>query len=309
MTPSRSEPRLPPAELPLVSIGIPTYNRVAALRRTVASVIAQEYAHMEIVISDNASADGTQAFCEAVAAQDRRIRYVRQAVNIGGAANFEFVLQAATGPLFMYLADDDVIAPNYVSSCVRELVGDRAAVVAFAPANLTKDGAPLRRECGVDLVSDDPAERVVECYRHSSFYSEFYGLARLDVLRRAPRAPSVMYGDWMYVAGLAYLGKYRLARDTWIDKDVGGLSSRPADWARVMQMPAWHGRHPTWACVLNAFRDAAWRSGVYADRSRVARFVLAVRVCVVLRRRFRLANVGERIAYTLRRFTFSSKRR
>lgn len=45
----------------LVSIGIPTYNRASTLRRTLESVIAQDYANLEIIISDNASTDETQA--------------------------------------------------------------------------------------------------------------------------------------------------------------------------------------------------------------------------------------------------------
>jgi len=285
---------------PLVSIGIPTYNRLAALRRAVGSALSQDHARIDVIISDNASTDGTREFCEEVAASDPRVRYVRQTVNLGGAANFDLVLEAATGPLFMYLADDDVIAPNYVSSCVRELVVDPAAVLAFAPARLTKDGEPQGEACGADIVSDDPRERVLACYRSSSFYSEFYGVARLDVLRHAPRSPSVMFGDWLYVAGLAYFGRFRVARPTWIVKDMGGLSSRAVDWARIMRQPAWHGRHPRWACAFNAFKDTAWRSKAYADLSRTKRLVLAVRVFVVLFRRFRFGDVRKQFGYALR---------
>ena len=52
----------------LVSVGIPTYNRLTGLRTAVESVLTQDYENVEIVISDNASNDGTLEYCQALEA-------------------------------------------------------------------------------------------------------------------------------------------------------------------------------------------------------------------------------------------------
>ena len=82
---------------PLVSVGVPTYNREHRLRRAVESILAQDYPHVEVVISDNASADGTQAWCEELCRRDSRVRYVRQPRNAGLISNYAEVFRHSRG--------------------------------------------------------------------------------------------------------------------------------------------------------------------------------------------------------------------
>ena len=93
--------------MPLVTIGIPTYRRPQLLRRAIASALAQDHGDVEVVISDNASGDDTDAVCREAVAADRRVRYVPQRENIGAVPNFLAALAAGTGSLFMWLGDDD----------------------------------------------------------------------------------------------------------------------------------------------------------------------------------------------------------
>ena len=105
----------------LVSIGLPTFNRAKVLRRAVDSLLAQTYRNFELIISDNASSDETQEICRQYAARDPRVRYVRQKENIGAAPNNIFVLREARGEYFLWTADDDWWAPEYVASLVEVL--------------------------------------------------------------------------------------------------------------------------------------------------------------------------------------------
>ena len=57
------------------------------------SLLGQTFRDFELLISDNASTDGTQQPCEALASGDSRVRYTRQPVNIGVVRNFNFVLE------------------------------------------------------------------------------------------------------------------------------------------------------------------------------------------------------------------------
>lgn len=101
--------------LPLVSIGVPTYNRPAELSRCLEGLIGQTYPNLEIVVSDNASHDAsTEALVREFMQRDPRISYFRQTENRGALFNFQFVLDQANGEFFMWAGDDDYRAPNFV---------------------------------------------------------------------------------------------------------------------------------------------------------------------------------------------------
>jgi glycosyltransferase involved in cell wall biosynthesis len=102
---------------PLVTIGIPTYNRAAAtLPVALRSALDQTYRNIEIVVSDNASTDATEALVRGYA--DSRIRYVRHPQNIGANNNFNFCVEQARGAYFLLLHDDDLIDPDFVATCM-----------------------------------------------------------------------------------------------------------------------------------------------------------------------------------------------
>ena len=69
-------------------------------------------------MSDNASTDGTADICRRYAEQDSRIRYVRQARNIGLIANHDFVMDEARGELFKCAAHDDLYGRDLLAPCV-----------------------------------------------------------------------------------------------------------------------------------------------------------------------------------------------
>jgi len=99
---------------PKVSIGMPVYNGDKFIREALESVLAQTFTDYELIISDNASTDGTEAICTEYAKRDWRIRYVRQSENRGGHWNFKYVLQAAKGLYFTWLACDDVLESRFL---------------------------------------------------------------------------------------------------------------------------------------------------------------------------------------------------
>lgn len=104
-------------ELPLVTIGIPTYNRANTyLPGALESARNQTYPNLEIVVCDNGSTDKTEEIVEGF--DDSRIRYIRHTTNIGANANFNSCLDNARGDLFLLLHDDDRIDSDFVESCL-----------------------------------------------------------------------------------------------------------------------------------------------------------------------------------------------
>lgn len=121
---------LAPDRTPTVSIGMPVYNGAKYIREALDSLLAQTFTDFDLVISDNASTDATQAICEEYARRDSRVRYVRQRENKGAIANFKFVLDYAQADLFMWAAYDDLWATDYLMDAIT-LLSDKSIDFVF----------------------------------------------------------------------------------------------------------------------------------------------------------------------------------
>ena len=200
-------PALPPA--PLVTIGLPTYNGGDFLRASLESLLAQTHRDFELVISDNASIDGTEVVCREFAARDLRIVYSRLPANIGGVANHNRVASMARGRYFMWAASDDVWRPTYIERCLAVLEADPTIVVAYTINALMNESGQLEREVamGPPLDGDDTVmrfRRMTEIYRT---IEPFYGLIRRDALVRVKPMVKHPGFDRILFAELGLIGK------------------------------------------------------------------------------------------------------
>ncbi len=99
---------------PLVSICVPTANRANFLKRSLESILTQDYAALEILIGDNASTDDTRALCCSAAAADPRVRYIRRERNIGIYPNHNDLIEQSQGEFIAFLHDDDEFRPSLI---------------------------------------------------------------------------------------------------------------------------------------------------------------------------------------------------
>lgn len=110
------------SEAPLLSLCIPTYNRAGLLEPMLRSLCRQCAAlgePVEIVVSDNASTDGTRDVVEAAAAV-YPIAYSRNETNVG-SRNFLVSVERASGEYAWVLGDDDLVLEGGLSA-VTEVV-------------------------------------------------------------------------------------------------------------------------------------------------------------------------------------------
>ena len=113
---------------PLVSVGMPAYNRPEGLRRALNCVVSQTYRNLDIIVSDDCSPDDrVEAVAREFMRSDGRIRFFRQPHNLRPNAHFKFLLGQARGPYFFFACDDDEWAPDFVALCLEHL--DRAGTV------------------------------------------------------------------------------------------------------------------------------------------------------------------------------------
>ena len=109
-----SEQKLEETEKPLLTIAIPTYNRAWCLKDLLSALADQvkDEPRIELIISDNASTDETPLLVKDFVAEGHRVRYLRNAENIGSDANFVQCFEQARGKYVWLFSDDDIIIPG-----------------------------------------------------------------------------------------------------------------------------------------------------------------------------------------------------
>lgn len=126
-------------QLPLISVGMPVRNEARFLRQALDSLVNQTNVRTEIIISDNASTDETEAICRYYCDTFPQIRYHRFEQNVGASANFRFVLESANGEYFIWAAGHDVRDNNFMEECSKLLQTEPGAVIAFATTHWIDD--------------------------------------------------------------------------------------------------------------------------------------------------------------------------
>jgi glycosyltransferase involved in cell wall biosynthesis len=92
------------------SVCIPNYNYEKYIARTVRSVLDQSHRDLEVLISDNASTDGSVAAVKALG--DERVRVTVNTRNVGFAPNIDRSVRMATGDVVTVLSSDDLVRPG-----------------------------------------------------------------------------------------------------------------------------------------------------------------------------------------------------
>lgn len=143
-----------PPVTPLVSIVVPSFNQGAFIHETITSILAQDYASLEVIVMDGGSTDDTIAILSGI--RDARLRWssgpdggVVDAVNKG--------LAAARGAILSIQSSDDVFAPGAVNSAVDALlrephVGLVYGDVALIDHNSDKIGEDVQGPFDLDLL-------------------------------------------------------------------------------------------------------------------------------------------------------------
>ena len=292
---------------PLVSIGLPVRNGEQDLPAVIESVLAQDYPHLELVICDNASTDGTEALCRKLAAADSRIVYHRHPVNVGLFNNFNSAARLARGEYFRWIGDDDTLAPDYVSRCMQVYRDDPRLVLVTTQINyVSSDGTSETAEyLGTALASDDPAERFAEMLRllNESYATidPLYGLMRRATLVGIERHN--MYAeDQVLAARLALAGPWRHIPEILATRRRDPEKSSAV--ARKNGVPVWQIRAATLLQSRELLRHVAAAKLTEEQRRRVVaavrRFYVRRQQAILARRVRRLARTAGRLVSTER---------
>ncbi len=116
---------------PLVSIAIPTRNRKELLGYAIRSVLAQTYAHIQLVIQDNNSQDGTQKFVQEF--NDSRLEYYRSDQDLAMTENWNLAFQHTRGEYFLRLDDDNILANDFIEKAFEAICENDLDLIIYSP--------------------------------------------------------------------------------------------------------------------------------------------------------------------------------
>ncbi|MBO0827468.1 MAG: glycosyltransferase family 2 protein [Streptosporangiales bacterium] len=226
--------------VPRLSIGLPVHNGEEYLAESLDALLAQSFTDFELIISDNASTDGTPEICRHYAATDARVRYLRQPRNIGAAPNHNAVLHAARGELFKWASHDDLYDRDLLARCV-EVLDAHPDLVLASCYSATIDAHGVRVDAAVGYPRATDSTRAPERFRSQLFAhggDDDYGVIRTEVLRGIPPTGSYYHADRTFVAELTLHGRFhRIPEALYYRRDLPTRAGRQRqsvrDWCVV----------------------------------------------------------------------------
>lgn len=211
-----AEPRLPGGSRPLVSIVTPSFNQAAYLADTLRSVAEQDYPHLEHIVIDGASSDGSVDMIRNWA-EHHAVRWQSQ-LDGGQADAIRRGIELARGDVVAWLNSDDIYLDSGVISDVMVLFGRGALAVTGAGWYLTASGRRTKR------IPVHPDRIGFQTLRYVDWILQPATFIRRDVLLKYPIDTSLHYAfDWELFA--------RMSKDVAFvpfERDIAGYRVHPA---------------------------------------------------------------------------------
>ncbi len=194
---------------PLVSIGMMVYNAEKFLAKSLDSIFAQEYQDYEIIISDNASEDGSQEICMEYARKDSRITYLRNGATISPLRSGGKVIDISSGKYLWLAADHDLYDSRFLSRLVEEFEKEDESVVLCYPRTVLVDEYDKVIEMTPDILDTrgmGVLERFCKIIWEFEWGNMSYGLFRMAPFRKGWKPWEVVSPDHVLAASLSLLG-------------------------------------------------------------------------------------------------------
>lgn len=219
---------------PLVSIGMTVYNAQEYVDLSIQSLLGQDYANFELIISDNGSEDRTEEICRGYAAKDHRIIYSRNNTNINPLENADSLLNKSTGDYFMWAADHDIYHVEFIAKMIDQFKNADESTVLCYPDTCRID----TNNDPISVVVEDldtrglPAvERFKKVMWGLTYCTPIYGLYRMSVMKETWKVRRVTSPDRIYLPEFSLKGTFIRVPETLFYM----RQNRPAENYRVMK--------------------------------------------------------------------------
>jgi glycosyltransferase involved in cell wall biosynthesis len=194
----------------LITVGLPVYNSERYLRQSLDSLLAQTFPHFVLVISDNASTDGTAQICQQYAAADSRIKYSRNETNIGNPRNFNRVAGLAETRYLKWSTADDFWEPSFLERALEVMERDPTIALCYPQAVLVDANGrnPKNYDDVLHLVQENAADRFVALLNNIKLAHQHLGLIRMAHLHQTHLLGAYVASDINLLAELSLYGKF-----------------------------------------------------------------------------------------------------
>lgn len=142
-------------QAPLISVIVPTHNRLDDLLETLQSVFEQQYPRIEIIVVDNASTDSTADVVKGLTYGEKRLRYCYEEQPGVNVARNRGCL-AAQSDLLAFIDDDEIAPPGWLSQLAAAMDQTGADAVGGPYEPLWQKAPPgwlLRSRCMQETLS------------------------------------------------------------------------------------------------------------------------------------------------------------
>ena len=197
---------------PKISIGLPVRNASDTLEQCLSSILGQTMRDFELVVSDNASDDGTAELLQEAASKDARIKLHLLQENVGQHANMNLVFDRSSTPLFRWISADDWLEPDALESYVNVMAQrpDAIGTTSFFRIHADTGGIRYEEYRGNYPDGSDPVDRFSRVlwlfHAGEGKYDPFYAVYRREALLSTPRVRHSEEADWLLCLELALRG-------------------------------------------------------------------------------------------------------
>jgi hypothetical protein len=214
---------------PTVSICMPVYNGENFVADAIASILAQTFRDFELIVTDNASTDRTEAIIRDFARRDRRVRYIRNPTNFGAAENYNLGYRLSRGRYVKWAAHDDLLSEDFLERTVSILERDPKVSIAFGRVQFIDEaGRPRasKRRTMPEILEDGTVARFRRAIREVNDCYPIFGLYRRDQLARSSLHRKSYYGsDRALLAEMLIFGKLKIDEEAVFCNRVHGGQS------------------------------------------------------------------------------------
>lgn len=192
-----------------LTVGVPVYNGERFLSQCLDSLLSQTYRGFVLLISDNASTDRTREISESYANADSRVRYHRNAVNVGLYGNFNRLLGLVRTPYVKLASADDFWAPTMLADAMEQMQRDPSLVLCHPRTVLVdEEGREIRHyDKPLHLMEDDPRVRFRRVLTEIGLVNQLMGVIRTDAVRSMLPLMNHTLADRVFLAELSLHGK------------------------------------------------------------------------------------------------------
>lgn len=211
---------------PLLTIAIPTYNRLDKLKISLKKILDYTKGHdeIEIFVSDNASTDGTKEYVKNIQKVNSSLKYYRNTENLGMDGNFLNCFRKAQGKYLWMLSDDDSLMKNAVETVLHVI--EQNPIMGFCNLCLeTRQDIGVLEEGGI-LFLEDKNDFLKSIGVYITFISSL--IYNMSFVRKIDDMEKYK-GDNLLLSHVAinimqYDGTYVLIKEPCIHKSAGGIN-------------------------------------------------------------------------------------